>query len=117
MNRPPRHPSEIPTFLVTLLVVSIMLLLTIAALTGLTAGIAFCASFCAIPVLGLILVGISNMANTQHHQALMQQGYRVPVEQPTGQGDILDQLGEMVRECRKTLGCEPVDMFIVPAVK
>jgi Zn-dependent protease with chaperone function len=52
--------------------------------------------------------------NLQHHQALMQQAYRIPVEGPTGRGDVLDQVGQLVRDCRKSLGCEPVEVFIVP---
>lgn len=114
MRRPSRHPSETPIFLVTLVIVAFTLMLTIAALTGLTAGTAFCVSIIAVPVLAMILVGTSTMANTQHHQALIRQAYRVPVEQSTGKGDALNQIGELVRECRATLGCNPVEVFIVP---
>jgi Zn-dependent protease with chaperone function len=103
MNRPSRYPSETPILLVTLLLVAGVLVLT----TGLTV--------CVIPIILAVLVAFSYMSNQQHHSELMQQAVRVPVEGPTGQNDGLDQLGQMVRDCRKTLGCEPVEVFIVPS--
>ncbi len=114
MRRPSRHPSEIPILLITLLVISAMALITIAAITGLTAGTAFCVSLCAVPLLGLLMLGASTMTNVQHHQALIRQAYRVPVDRRTGENEALDEIGEMVRECRQALGCEPVEVFIVP---
>jgi Zn-dependent protease with chaperone function len=68
-----------------------------------------------IPVLLLVLVGFSYQTNQQHHQALMRQAYRVPVDHSTGSNDVLDQVGQLVRDCQKTLGCGAVDVFIVPA--
>lgn len=114
MRRPSRHPSEIPTLLITLLVITAMALVSIAAITGMTAGTAFCVSLCAVPALGMIMLGASTMANVQHHQALLRQAYRIPVDGRTGENQVLDELGDMVRECRQALSCEPVDVFIVP---
>jgi Zn-dependent protease with chaperone function len=103
MNRPARYPSETPILLGTLLLVSGVLVLT----TGLT--------ICVVPVLLVVLVIFSYQMNKEHHRSLMQQAIRVPVDGPTGKNDGLDQLGQMVRDCRNTLGCEPVDVFIVPS--
>jgi Zn-dependent protease with chaperone function len=61
------------------------------------------------------MIGVSYQMNQEHHRALMRQAYQVPVENPTGTGDALDQVGQLVRECRKTLGCEPVEVFISPS--
>jgi Zn-dependent protease with chaperone function len=72
------------------------------------------ATVCVIPIIVLLMVVLGLQSNQMHHRELMRQAYRVPVERPTGKGDVLDQIGEMVRECRQTLGCEPVDVFIVP---
>jgi Zn-dependent protease with chaperone function len=44
----------------------------------------------------------------------MRQAYRVPVDQPTGLGDVMDQVGQLVRDCQKALGCDEVDVFVVP---
>jgi Zn-dependent protease with chaperone function len=60
------------------------------------------------------MVVFSFQMNQQHHRALMQQAYRVPVESPTGLGDVMDQIGQLVRDCRKTLGCEQVEVFVAP---
>jgi len=103
MNRPARYPSETPIFLATLLVVGGVLVVT----TGLTV--------CVIPVILAVLVMFSYQANQDHHRTLMRQAIRVPVDHPTGENETLDKLGEMVRECRYTLGCEPVEMFIAPS--
>jgi Zn-dependent protease with chaperone function len=103
MNRPSRHPSETPTLLVTLLLVGGVLIVT----TGLTV--------CVIPVIMAVMLLYSYMANQQHHQELMQQALRVPVDGPTGENEGLDQLGQLVRECRQALDCEPVEVFIVPS--
>jgi Zn-dependent protease with chaperone function len=103
MNRPARYPSETPIFLITLFLVAGVLVLT----TGLT--------ICIVPVLLAVLVMFSYMANQEHHRTLMQQAIRVPVDGPTGMNEGLDQLGQIVRECRKALDCEPVDVFIVPS--
>lgn len=102
MTRLTRHPSETPILLATLLVVGVVLVLT----TGLTV--------CVVPILIAVMVVFSYMANQQHHMALMQQAIRVPVEGPTGEDAGLDQLGQLVRECRQVLDCEPVEVFIVP---
>ncbi|HEX7555761.1 MAG TPA: M48 family metallopeptidase, partial [Leptolinea sp.] len=93
---------EIPILLTTLVLVGGILVLT----TGLTV--------CVVPVLIVVLVMFSYQMNKDHHRALMTQGVRVPVEAPTGRGDRLDQVGQLVRDCRKALDCEPVDVFIVP---
>ena len=103
MNRPSRHPSEVPVLLTTLLLVGGVLVIT----TGLT--------ICIAPVLIAMMVAYSYITNQQHHAALMQQAIKVPVEGPTGESQGLDDLGQLVRECRDTLGCEPVDVFIVPS--
>lgn len=102
MNRPSRDPSEIPILLTTLVLVGGVLLFTAGA------------TICVIPVLLLVLVGFSYQANQAHHQALMRQAYRVPVDQPTGLGDVMDQVGQLVRDCQKALGCDEVDVFVVP---
>jgi Zn-dependent protease with chaperone function len=103
MSRPSRHPSEIPILLTTLLLVSGVLVIT----TGLTV--------CVAPVLIAMMVAYSYIANQQHHTELMRQAVQVPLDGPTGENPGLDQLGQLVRECRDTLGCEPVDVFIVPS--
>ena len=103
MSRPSRHPSEIPVLLTTLLLVGGVLVIT----TGLT--------ICVAPVLIAMMVAYSYIANQQHHAALMQQAIKVPVEGPAGESEGLDNLGQLVRECRDALGCEPVDVFIVPS--
>lgn len=102
MNRPSRHPSETPIFWLTLIIVGGVLILTGGA------------TVCVIPIIVLLMVVLGLQSNQMHHRDLMRQAYRVPVEKPSGKGDALDQIGEMVRECRQTLGCEPVDVFIVP---
>jgi len=103
MGRPSRHPSELPVLTVTLLLVGGVLVIT----TGLT--------ICVVPVLIAMMVAYSYIANQQHHAALIQQAIRVPVDGPTGENRGLDEIGQLVRECRDALGCEPVDVFIVPS--
>jgi Zn-dependent protease with chaperone function len=102
MNRLSRHPSEVPVLLTTLLLVGGVLVIT----TGLTV--------CIAPVLIAMMVAYSYIANQQHHAALMQQAIQVPVDSPTGESQGLDDLGQLVRECRAVLRCDPVDVFIVP---
>jgi Zn-dependent protease with chaperone function len=103
VNRPSRYPSEIPILLTTLVLVGGVLILTAGA------------TICVIPVLLVVLVGFSYQMNQEHHRALMRQAYQVPVDKPTGSGDVLDQVGQLVRDCRKNLGCEPVEVFIAPS--
>lgn len=103
MNRPSRHPSEVPILLATLLLVGGVLVVT----TGLTV--------CVVPLLIAMMAAYSYMVNQQHHSELMQQAIPVPIEAPSGENPALDMIGRLVRECRETLGCESVDVFIVPS--
>lgn len=102
MSRPSRHPSEIPILLTTLLLVGGVLVIT----TGLTV--------CVVPILIAMMVIYSYIVNEQHHASLMQQAIQVPVDGPMDGNRDLDAIGQLVRECRESLGCEPVDVFIVP---
>jgi Zn-dependent protease with chaperone function len=101
MSRLSRHPSEIPILITTLLLVGGVLVIT----TGLTA--------CAAPVLIAIMVVYSYLVNQQHHTELMQEAVQVPVDGSAGENPQIDGISQLVRECRDTLGCEPVDVFIV----
>jgi Zn-dependent protease with chaperone function len=100
--RPARDPSETPIFLTTLLLLAGVLIFTAGA------------TICVVPILLVVLVAFSYQTNQEHHQALLRQAYRVPVDEPTGLGDSLDMIGQIVRDCRKTLGCEPVEVFVAP---
>jgi len=44
----------------------------------------------------------------------MRQAYCVPLNGIGSQGDMMSQIGRLVRDCQKILGCEPVDVFIAP---
>ncbi len=93
MNRPARHPSEIPIFLITLVIVSFMMLLTIIALLERQQGLRY-VSLC-LPFLlwdSSWLVS-ATMANLSASPGIDAAGYRVPVDEPTGQNDALDQIG------------------------
>jgi Zn-dependent protease with chaperone function len=103
MRLPSRHPSETPILLVTLLLVGGVLVIT----TGLTV--------CVAPILIAVMVVFSYLTNQQHHTELMQQAIQIPLDGSAEDNQGLDQLGKLVRECRDTLNCEPVDVFIVPS--
>jgi Zn-dependent protease with chaperone function len=90
-----RYPSETWILLLTIVVISFVFLVT----AGFT--------LCLAPILLLVILVMSYLANKTHHRSLMTKAFRVTEENAP-------RLAEIAQKSRIRLGAGEVDIFVVP---
>jgi Zn-dependent protease with chaperone function len=93
-NRSYRYPSEIWILLLTVTLIGLVFLVT----AGFT--------LCLAPILLIVILMMSYLANQSHHRALLTRAFTVSPEKSP-------RLAEIIERCRTRLGAGPVNFFVV----